>query len=337
MGIYDRDWYKRTPDERFKQSESEKSRNENARRDAFERFTKGFSRRRSGNRYAPPPQKQQAASGRAYDVPIEQSSTSTTVIVLFWLGLLLLLFSFFTWRSAPKVSGAPNRVELQIPASPDGHHYVDGAINGHRVRFMLDTGASYTSVSESLAHRVGLPPGQVAIFETANGRANGRLVAGQALEIGGLSVPPLTIGVMPGYRDVALLGQNFLRHVELSQSKRNAVIRGPGYPQALPWSVRVYPWTTIGGAAVLAMSLVLLLLERSSAAKAIQIRQNETRKPARAPRTYRPKVIDERLLLACGGDEDLAMRLIETEIRKAPAIDELEATNRALKRLWETG
>ena len=85
------------------------------------------------------------------------------------------------------------------------------------------------------------------------------------------------------------------------------------------------------------MSLVLFLLERSSAAKAIQIRQNETRKPARAPRTYRPKVIDERLLLACGGDEGLAMRLIESEIRKAPAIDELEATNRALKRLWETG
>lgn len=336
MGIYDRDWYKRSPDERFKQSESDKARNENAMRDAFERFTKGFSRRRSGNRYAPPPQKQQAVSGAAYDVSIERPSTSTTVIVLFWLGLLLLLFSFFTWRSAPKVSGTPNRVELQIPAAADGHHYIDGAINGHRVSFMLDTGASYTAISESLAHRVGLPPGQVAIFETANGRANGRLVAGQVLAIGGLSVPPLTIGVMPGYRDFALLGQNFLRHVELTQSNRNVVIRGQGYPQALPWSVRVYPWTTIGGAVVLAMSLALLLLERSSAAKAMQRRQSETRKPARPPRTYRPKVIDERLLLACAGDEGLAMRLIESEIRKAPEIDELEATNRALKRLWES-
>ena len=50
MGIYDRDWYKRTPDERFKQSESEKAQNEGAMRDVFERFTKGFSRRHSGNR-----------------------------------------------------------------------------------------------------------------------------------------------------------------------------------------------------------------------------------------------------------------------------------------------
>ena len=335
MGIYDRDWYKRTPDERFKQSESEKAHNEGVMRDAFERFTKGFSRRRAGNRYSPPPQKQQAVPGAVFDAPTHQFSTSTTVIVLFWIGLLLLLFSFFTWRSAPKVSGAPNRVELLIPAAPDGHHYIDGAINGHRVRFLLDTGASYTAISESLAHRVGLPPGQVAIFETANGRANGRVVARQAVSIGGLSVPPLTIGVMPGYRDVALLGQNFLRHVELTQSNRNVVIRGQGYPQALPWSIRVYPWTTIGGAAVLAMSLILFLLERSNAAKAVQSRQSELRKPARAPRTYHPKVIDERLLLACGGDEGLAMRLIETEMRKAPAIDELEATNRALKRLWE--
>lgn len=138
--------------------------------------------------------------------------------------------------------------------------------------------------------------------------------------------------IIPG---AGLLGQNFLRHVELTQSNRNVVIRGQGYPQGFPQSVRIYSWTTVGAAVVLGMSLILFLLARSKAAKPVQ-RQSNPRKPAKAQRTYRPKVIDERLLLACGGDEGLAMRLIETEIRKAPAIDELEATNRALKRLWES-
>ena len=65
--------------------------------------------------------------------------------------------------------------EIVIPVARDGHYYVEGTVNGQRLTFLVDTGASYVSVGSDLAHRANLPEGQIGVFNTANGAVKGRV------------------------------------------------------------------------------------------------------------------------------------------------------------------
>ncbi|MGH8684378.1 MAG: retroviral-like aspartic protease family protein, partial [Nitrosospira sp.] len=72
--------------------------------------------------------------------------------------------------------------------------------------------------------RTGLPGGMPASFSTANGTVMGEIVSGQTIEAGGIVVKGLSVGVgMAG--DMALLGQNFLRRVDVLQSDDKMVLR----------------------------------------------------------------------------------------------------------------
>src|SRR5260370_7104347 len=61
---------------------------------------------------------------------------------------------------------------INIPRDPRGHFQVDGRIDGQRIAFMVDTGASVVALNETSAARFGLrpPPGEYkATLSTANG------------------------------------------------------------------------------------------------------------------------------------------------------------------------
>lgn len=204
MGIYDRDWYKEDAKQRFQSSPSLKARRENKARSKFESYTDSFS---------------QATTGQS-------GHNSLLTNVLIWLGLGTLCFALFTWISSPKVSVSGSQVEVVIPKSQDGHHYIDGFLNGKRIRFMIDTGASYVSIGGNLAGQMGLFAGKPTKFETANGSVLGQLFENQSIKVSGLATPPLTVGVMPNSPNTALLGQNFLRHVELRQVDNKLILRG---------------------------------------------------------------------------------------------------------------
>lgn len=46
--------------------------------------------------------------------------------------------------------------EIELKANRQGHYLVDGTINNHSVTFILDTGATTVSISESVAQKAGL-------------------------------------------------------------------------------------------------------------------------------------------------------------------------------------
>ena len=94
--------------------------------------------------------------------------------------------------------------------------YVEGAINGHPVTFMVDTGATVVSVSEDLARKIGLGPGVPAIFDTAAGRVEGRIVPAASVQVGVIRVEGIRVGINNGGPS-ALLGQNFLNKKFLKQ------------------------------------------------------------------------------------------------------------------------
>ena len=204
MRIYDKDWYKEEAKQRFQSSSSLKVRRENKLRSKFEQYTNSFPRAK-GN---------------------QSGHNSFLTNALIWLGLGALCFSLFTWASASKVSVTGNHVEVVIPKAQDGHHYIDGVLNGKQIRFLIDTGASYVSIGGNLAAQQGLLSGKPTKFETANGSVVGQLFENQSIKVSDLATPPLTIGVMPNSPNTALLGQNFLRHVELLQVDNKLILRG---------------------------------------------------------------------------------------------------------------
>lgn len=149
--------------------------------------------------------------------------------LLFWLALIGALYFAFDDYLAPtvvKVSG-PATGQVVIPRSRDGHYYLAGSINGQPVTFLVDTGATVVSVSRALANDAGLRGGYPATFSSANGSRKGELVANQTVEAGGLVVSNIdvAVGLDLGRADLALLGQNFLKRVEMIQRDDQLTLR----------------------------------------------------------------------------------------------------------------
>ncbi|HWH47327.1 MAG TPA: retropepsin-like aspartic protease [Burkholderiales bacterium] len=115
--------------------------------------------------------------------------------------------------------------ELAIPVSRDGHYYLDGAVNGVPLRFMIDTGATYVAVDAKFARSARLPDGIAGYFSTANGTVEGRLVRNQAVRAGAFELSGLTVAVMPARDGEGLLGQNFLSRFDVTQSEGTLRLR----------------------------------------------------------------------------------------------------------------
>lgn len=148
-----------------------------------------------------------------------------------WVAIFAALYLYFDARLKPRVAVASGAAlaqgEVVIPRSPDGHYYVAGAINGQPVTFLVDTGASTVSVSRAFARQAGLPKGTPADFQTAGGPVSGEMVSGVSVEAAGIRVDGISVGVgiHSADRQAALLGQNFLRKVELVQSGDRMIFR----------------------------------------------------------------------------------------------------------------
>src|SRR6266852_4878917 len=68
---------------------------------------------------------------------------------------------------------------LQYHADASGHFFIDAAVNGTTIRFLVDTGASVVALSPDDARAVGISDGVLRFSETVN-TANGQTHAAQA-------------------------------------------------------------------------------------------------------------------------------------------------------------
>lgn len=144
-----------------------------------------------------------------------------------WVSAFTVAYFAFEHYQRPAVGAATATGEVVIPRSRDGHFYVDGAINGHPLIFMVDTGATTVSVDMAFARNAGLPSGRPERFSTAGGMVIGEVVSGQTVEAGGIRIEGLrvAVGIQMGSGEPALLGANFLRHVEVVQSGDRMILR----------------------------------------------------------------------------------------------------------------
>ena len=103
---------------------------------------------------------------------------------------------------------------IRIPRDGRGHFETEGRIDGQRIGFMVDTGASVVALNETSAARFGLRPSR-GDYNSAVTTANGTVKAARAriamLELGGLIVRDIDAMVLPDEAlSENLLGLSFL-------------------------------------------------------------------------------------------------------------------------------
>jgi aspartyl protease family protein len=111
------------------------------------------------------------------------------------------------------------RRSLSIARDGRGHFQIDGRIDGQRIGFMVDTGASVIALNETSAARIGVRPTRndyTALVTTANGKIKAARTRLAMVDVGGLVVRDVDAMVLP---DEAL-SENLLGLSFLSKLKR---------------------------------------------------------------------------------------------------------------------
>ena len=155
--------------------------------------------------------------------------------VLAWILVLGLLGAFFSgWMD--KLDNPNQQVHTQLGAdgvrevvlrqNRAGHYVATGAINGHSVTFLLDTGATSVSVPGGVARRLGLKRGSPLRANTANGVITTYFTRLDQVRLGDIALDNVRADINPHMQgqDV-LLGMSFLRKLEFTQRDRELTIR----------------------------------------------------------------------------------------------------------------
>lgn len=127
---------------------------------------------------------------------------------------------------APVQTAGSNSHSVVIAPGSNGHFQVEGRIDGRRMDFMVDTGASLVALTARDAAMLGIHPAErdyVATVKTANGVVRAAPVKLGMVEIDDLSVRNVAAMVMPdGALSDNLLGLSFLSRLhrfEYSEGK----------------------------------------------------------------------------------------------------------------------
>jgi len=171
-------------------------------------------------------------------IGMRQPIGKTLKMVLAWVAIFGVAFILFSFRSEFSSFGQRLKAEalgtpieegeaVRIPIADDGHFWASAKLNGHDVRFMVDSGASTTTVSRSVAEAAGIEIGnQQSMVSTANGVI--RVTKGQAdgLQVGSIERTEFPIDIND-QDDVNLLGMNFLSSLSSWRVEGNYLVLQP--------------------------------------------------------------------------------------------------------------
>ncbi|MDB5698840.1 MAG: family clan aspartic protease [Alphaproteobacteria bacterium] len=141
-----------------------------------------------------------------------------------WALIFLAAFVAFTLKDdfidlanhvVAQARGEPTAVAegktVRIRQSPDGHFWVSVAINGKSATFMVDSGATITSLSSETARAAGVEPsGLPTVVQTANGVIRVERGRAERLQLGTIERENLAVHIIDGLGGVNVLGMNFL-------------------------------------------------------------------------------------------------------------------------------
>jgi aspartyl protease family protein len=126
-----------------------------------------------------------------------------------------------TLHAAP----APN--ENIYRRARDGHFYVDADVNGARIRFLVDTGATYVALSPDDARSAGLrvfDSDYTGQSSTANGVARVAPVTLRQVELDQLQLFDVRAVVLEKPMPVSLLGMSFLSRLQGYETRNDELV-----------------------------------------------------------------------------------------------------------------
>ncbi len=165
----------------------------------------------------------------------EQKQIGVFMITAMWVLLLILLVYFFEEVIEQKLN--PNQAlttryvgdnirEVTLQRNNQGHYVTDGHINGQRVVFMLDTGATGVAIPQHLVPGLGLERGPKIELRTANGRADAYMTTLDRVGVGDIELEDVSAVINPNDgTDMILLGMSFLKKIEFTQRGNELVLR----------------------------------------------------------------------------------------------------------------
>lgn len=155
-------------------------------------------------------------------VGMRLSAGKAVKMVLAWIAIFAVGFAMFAFRGEFGALGSrlksevagPSAVaigdELRIPMREDGHFWVAAKVNGHDVRFLVDSGATTTTISPQVAEAAGIEAGLRAdIVSTANGTIAMPRSRASLVEVGPIQRTDIAINIHPT-DELNVLGMNFL-------------------------------------------------------------------------------------------------------------------------------
>jgi aspartyl protease family protein len=124
--------------------------------------------------------------------------------------------------------------ETRIPMSPDGHFWVNATINGQPRRFLVDTGATLTALSESTAREAGIEPaelGRTIIIRTANGEVPAKTASIGEVRFGNVVARDLDAVIAAQFGETNVIGMNLLSRLGSWRVEGQTLILVPKDPQ----------------------------------------------------------------------------------------------------------
>lgn len=107
---------------------------------------------------------------------------------------------------------------MELQQAKDGHYYIQGSIAGNPITFLVDTGASVTTIKQNLAIIGGIKNCKATQSNTANGVVDVCVGTIAEIRIGAYVINNATVVANPK-TDVNLLGMNVLNQFQISTEK----------------------------------------------------------------------------------------------------------------------
>lgn len=165
---------------------------------------------------------------------------SSTMAMIGILSVVVLQFARFDPRFDVAMAdmGLPEQVveggETRVPLSADGHYWLRASVNGEPARFMIDTGATLTTISDKTAALAGVTPraGHPPItLSTANGTIEAPIGVIEELRFGNVAARGLDTVIAPNIGDMNVIGMNLLNRLAEWKVQKGVLVLVPNNPQ----------------------------------------------------------------------------------------------------------
>jgi len=142
-------------------------------------------------------------------------------VAIFGAGFVLFTFrddlGYVAQRLKSEATGQPvvEGQEIRIPMAIDGHFWIGGELNGVRVKFLVDSGATMTTIGRDTAQLAGVQvsPRPDQIVRTGNGLIRVSSGRAESLTIGPIERRDVAMHVADN-ADLNVLGMNFLSSLQ---------------------------------------------------------------------------------------------------------------------------